>query len=65
MSDARSKFKMILNLEKERNKTLKELEAELGFDISFSDEMVMNNAMNVFIKQYKKDLISEVSTWMK
>ena len=65
MSEARKKFKVILELEKERNETLKELEEQLGFDVSFSDEMVLENAMDVFMRTYEKELVEKVVSWMK
>ena len=66
MSDVRRRFMQILALEKERNQVLKELEASLGFDISFSDESVLENATAVFAKQYQKELAEMVvKKWMK
>ena len=46
MKDLIADFKRLLENEKERNETLKEIQAEIGFDISFSDEQVFKNAIN-------------------
>ena len=54
MSEAKKAFREILALEKERNEALKEYEAILGFDISFSDEDVLKNAIAVLESRYKE-----------
>ena len=54
MSEAKKIFREILALEKERNEALKEYEAILGFDISFSDEDVLKNAKDTLIGRYKE-----------
>jgi|TARA_R100001463_G_scaffold42066_1_gene88328 DNA-binding ferritin-like protein (Dps family) len=65
MGDSDRIFNEILALEKERNKALKEMEGILGFDISFSDEMVMRNARDTFAKAYDKELKEKLKKWMK
>lgn len=66
MSDIRRRFMQILALEKERNEVLKELEDSVGFDISFSDEAILENATAKFAEQYRKELAEMVVTkWMK
>ena len=65
MSDSNKIFNEILALEKERNKALKEMEGIVGFDISFSDEMVMRNARDAFAKAYDKELKEKLKKWMK
>lgn len=55
------RFKEILRVEQERNLVLKEMQDIIGFDISFSNEIVMKNAMDVFDREFSKEL----STWMK
>lgn len=55
----------ILKIEKERNELLKEMQDEIGFDISFSDEQVMKNATEKFMKVYEKELKEKIKTWMK
>ena len=58
-------FKRLLQNEKERNIALKEIQNEIGFDISFSDEQVFKNAMDRFKLQLDKEIAEEISTWMK
>jgi len=58
-------FKRLLENEKERNETLKEIQAEIGFDISFSDEQVFKNALDRFKLQLDKEIAEEISSWMK
>jgi len=65
MKDLIADFKRLLENEKERNETLKEIQAEIGFDISFSDEQVFKNAMDRFTLQLDKKIAEEISTWMK
>ena len=66
MSDVRRRFMQILALEKERNEVLKELKDSVGFDISFSDETVLENATAVFAEQYQKELAEMViKKWKK
>tara|TARA_R100000988_G_C3978430_1_gene155497 strand:+ start:708 stop:902 length:195 start_codon:yes stop_codon:yes gene_type:complete len=55
----------ILKIEKERNEVLKELEEDIGFDVSFSDEQVMKNATEKFMKAYEKELKEKIKIWMK
>lgn len=55
----------ILKIEKERNEVLKELEKDIGFDVSFSDEQVMKNATEKFMKVYNKELKEKIKIWMK
>ena len=56
-------FKRLLENEKERNETLKEIQAEIGFDISFSDEQVFKNAMDRFKLQLDKEIAEEISSY--
>ena len=62
---AESKFLEILKKEQERNELLKEMEDIIGFDVSFSDEMVMRNARDAFAKAYEKELQEKMKIWMK
>ena len=55
----------ILKIEKERNALLKEMQDEIGFDISFSDEQVTKNATEKFMKVYEKELKEKIKIWMK
>jgi len=65
MKDLIADFKRLLENEKERNETLKEIQAEIGFDISFSDEQVFKNALDRFKLQLDKEIAEEISSWMK
>tara|TARA_B100001287_G_scaffold12701_1_gene9553 strand:+ start:2890 stop:3084 length:195 start_codon:yes stop_codon:yes gene_type:complete len=62
---AEKKYLEILKKEQERNELLKELEDIIGFDVSFSDEMVMRNARDAFAKAYDKELKEKLKIWMK
>jgi len=62
---AEKKYLEILKKEQERNELLKELENIIGFDVSFSDEMVMRNARDAFAKAYDKELKEKLKIWMK
>ena len=62
---AERKFLEILKKEQERNELLKDMEDIIGFDISFSDEMVMRNARDAFAKAYDKELKEKIKIWMK
>lgn len=58
-------FKQLLQNEKERSEALKEIQGEIGFDISFSDEQVFKNALDRFKIQLDKKIAEDISTWMK
>ena len=60
-----ARFNEILEIQKQRNLLLKEIEDDLGFDMSFSEEDTLNNAMDIFQKVLEKEITKEVSTWMK
>tara|TARA_R100000329_G_scaffold8728_5_gene10001 strand:+ start:3670 stop:3906 length:237 start_codon:yes stop_codon:yes gene_type:complete len=62
---AEKKFLEILKKEQERNELLKDMEDIIGFDVSFSDEMVMRNARDAFTKAYDKELKEKLKIWMK
>tara|TARA_R100000278_G_scaffold13997_1_gene14732 strand:- start:8279 stop:8515 length:237 start_codon:yes stop_codon:yes gene_type:complete len=62
---AEQKFLEILKKEQERNELLKDMEDIIGFDVSFSDEMVMRNARDAFTKAYDKELKEKLKIWMK
>ena len=55
----------LIRIQKERNLILKELETELGFDVSFSEDDVMNNAIDILSAELVKDIEKEMSAWMK
>jgi|TARA_R100000458_G_C8277013_1_gene252456 DNA-binding ferritin-like protein (Dps family) len=52
-------------MERERNEALKEMKDSIGFDISFSDDMVFQNALDTFTKEYTKELRESVLSWMR
>lgn len=58
-------FKQLLQNEKERSEALKEIQGEIGFDISFSDEQIFKNAMDRFQLKLDKKIAEEISSWMK
>ena len=62
---AENTYLEILKREQERNELLKEISVSVGFDISFSDEMVMQNARDAFAKAYDKELKEKLRIWMK
>tara|TARA_B100000214_G_C23516294_1_gene423034 strand:+ start:99 stop:293 length:195 start_codon:yes stop_codon:yes gene_type:complete len=62
---AENTYLEILKREQERNELLKEISVSVGFDISFSDEMVMQNARDAFVKAYDKELKEKLRIWMK
>ena len=60
MSEIRRKFFEILRLEKERNLALEEISELIGFDISFSSELIIKNATDTFLKLRTKEKIQEL-----
>ncbi len=60
-----ARFNEILEIQKQRNLLLKEIEDDLGFDMSFSEEDTLKNAMDIFQKELEKEITKEVSSWMK
>jgi DNA-binding ferritin-like protein (Dps family) len=58
-------FDDLLRIEKERNLAMKELSESLGFDISFSEDEIMKNAMDAYEKYINRELTKEVEGWMK
>lgn len=56
----------LIRIQEERNLILKELQDTLGFDISFSEDDVLNNAIDILSKELTKDIEKEIkSLWMK
>jgi len=55
----------LIRIQEERNLILKELETELGFDISFSEDNILDNAIDILTKELVKDVEKELSVWMK
>jgi hypothetical protein len=65
MEQLMARFNEILEIQKQRNLLLKEIEDDLGFDMSFSEEDTLKNAMDIFQKELEKEITKEVSSWMK
>jgi len=65
MKQLMARFNEILEIQKQRNLLLKEIEDDLGFDMSFSEEDTLKNAMDIFQKELEKEITKEVSSWMK
>lgn len=58
-------FNEFLEIQKERQLAMKELSDILGYDVSFSDEEVINYAMEQFQGHLEKKVGKEVEIWMK
>ena len=65
MKQMMARFKEILEIQKQRNLLLKEIKDDLGFDMSFSEEDTLKNAMDIFQRELEKEIAKEVSSWMK
>ena len=60
------KFERYLDLQIQREKMLKDIEDELGFDISLSERETLNQAKKSFLEGLDKELIEELGKiWMK
>ena len=58
-------FDGLLQIEKERNLAMQQLSENLGIDISFSEEEILNNALQAYEKYINRELTKEVEGWMK
>ena len=58
-------FHRFLAIEKERQLALEELSEILGFDVTFSEEEMLNNASESFSKEVTKQMKKEAAEWMK
>jgi len=58
-------FDDLLKIERERQLIMQELSQNLGIDISFSEEEIMNNALSAYEKHIDKEITKEVEGWMK
>ena len=58
-------FNDLLQIERERQLIMQDLSQNLGIDISFSEEEIMNNALSAYEKHIDKELTKEVEKWMK
>ena len=55
------RFQKFLDIEKEKQKAMVELSEILGFDISFSNEEMLKNAEENFVKNLSKQISEEFS----
>ena len=55
----------IIAIQEERQLAMKELSEQLGIDISFSDEEVLQYAMEEYSKYISTEINKEVELWMK
>jgi len=58
-------FNRYLAIEKERQAALQEVSEILGFDISFSEEEMINNASESYSKAVSEQIKKEAAEWMK
>ena len=58
-------FNRYLAIEKERQAALEELSEILGFDGSFSEEEMINNASESYSKAVSEQIKKEAAEWMK
>ena len=58
-------FNDLLQIERERQLIMQDISQNLGIDISFSEEEIMNNALSAYEKHIDKELTKEVEKWMK
>jgi len=59
------KLHELYEIEKERQLAMKELSEQLGYDISFSDEEVIQNALQSYNRYINKTIEQEVLSLMK
>lgn len=60
-----SKWKELIEIQKERKLAMDVLSEQLGIDISFSDEEVMKFAEEAYAKNIEEQVFDEVEKWMK
>ncbi len=66
MKNLMVKWKRWKELQIQRELMLKDLEDELGFDISLSEEETIRNAMESFFEVLNEDIPKEMlKSWMK
>ena len=54
-----------MKVQKERQLIMKDLSEQIGIDISFSDEEIIRNAKEAFVKDVEKQIVGELEKWMK
>tara|TARA_R110002049_G_C9023495_1_gene551497 strand:+ start:306 stop:518 length:213 start_codon:yes stop_codon:yes gene_type:complete len=60
-----SKWKELIEIQKERKLAMDVLSEQLGIDISFSDEEVMKFAEEAYAEHIEEQVFDEVEKWMK
>jgi len=58
-------FRKFVEIQKERQAATQELSEILGIDVSFSDEEVIEYAMQSYSKVLQKQITEDVLKWMK
>ena len=60
------RLREFVDIEKERNELMKDLSEQLGFDVSFSEEEIFNNALDRMNKELGIEINKELKKqWMK
>ena len=60
-----TEFRRLIEIERERNESLKEVSKMIGFDISFSDEQIIKNAQDILEKKLVEQILEDNDAWMK
>tara|TARA_R100000908_G_C3653317_1_gene84064 strand:- start:14 stop:223 length:210 start_codon:yes stop_codon:yes gene_type:complete len=58
-------FKAYLKVQKERQLVMQDLSEQIGIDISFSENEMIRNAEEAYVKDVEKQLAEELDKWMK
>tara|TARA_R110002012_G_scaffold25924_5_gene85197 strand:+ start:5550 stop:5759 length:210 start_codon:yes stop_codon:yes gene_type:complete len=58
-------FKAYLKVQKERQLVMQDLSEQIGIDISFSENEMIRNAEEAYVKDVEKQLSEELEKWMK
>ncbi len=60
-----NKLNELMLIEQERQLAMEDLSEQLGVDISFSKEEVLQNAMDAYSNYISQEINKEVEEWMK
>ena len=58
-------FNRLVEIQKERNEEMKAISMLLGADFTFSEEEILANAEEQFMKAIEKKVEKEIEEWMK
>jgi hypothetical protein len=58
-------FKAYLKVQKERQLVMQDLSEQIGIDISFSENEMIRNAEEAYVKDVEKQIAEELDKWMK